>query len=159
MSNPSQAKAIWETNLGLRVEKEIAMLADANIFTTYGRCRVNLILGTVTTEADGGATTIKLRTETGTLDICAATTVTGDVVGTMYFVTGEKAVILNGTGNVPVVDLATNLTGMPSSPINLGRIDTLDAIEFVQTGDDADLDINWILFYVPLDPGAYIEAA
>ena len=159
MGNPSEGRAIREITLGIRVEKTLATLADGNLFTTYGRNRINLLFGQATAEGDGGATTIKLQTETNTIDLCAATTITGDAIGTMYFATGELAVILNGTGNTPIIDVGANLTGMPSSPIILGRAATADAIQQVQTGDDTDGEINWVLFYVPLDEGAYIEAA
>ena len=159
MSNPSQGRAVRETALGIAVNKTLAALADANIFTVYGRNLVTLLTGSVTVEGDGGATTIKLQTETNTIDLCAATTVTGDVIGTTYFLTGEVAVILNGTGNTPIIDVGANLTGMPSSPVILGRPDTLDAIQLVQTGDDTDLEIAWLLTYIPLDEGAYIEPA
>jgi hypothetical protein len=159
MSNPTENKAIWETNLGKRVEKSLATLADGNLFTTYGQNLITLLFGQVTTQPDAGATTLKLQTETNTLDLCAATTITNDAIGTLYFLTGERAVILNGTGNVPIVDVGANLTGMPSSPIILGRTATADAIQQVQTGDDATGVIMWRLFYVPLENGAYIEAA
>ncbi|HEU0072491.1 MAG TPA: hypothetical protein VFS30_00630 [Dehalococcoidia bacterium] len=159
MSNPSQGQAVRETTLGIVVNKTLAALADANIFTVYGRNLVTLLTGSVTAAGDGGATTIKLQTETNTIDLCAATTVTSDAIGTTYFLTGEVAVILNGTGNTPIVDVGANLTGMPSSPVNLGRPGTLDAIQLVQTGDDATLEIAWLLTYIPLDEGAYIEAA
>jgi hypothetical protein len=159
MSNPSLGLTVLRAALGLPVYKTLAALASADIFTVYGRNLVTLLTGSVTVEGDGGATTIKLQTETNTIDLCAATTVTGDVVGTTYFLTGEVAVILNGTGNTPIVDVGANLTGFPSSPVILGRPDTADAIQLVQTGDDADLEIAWLLTYIPLDVGAYIEAA
>jgi len=159
MSNPSQGQAVRETTLGIVVNKTLAALADANIFTVYGRNLVTLLTGSVTAAGDGGATTIKLQTETNTIDLCAATTVTSDAIGTTYFLTGEVAVILNGTGNTPIIDVGANLTGMPSSPVILGRPGTLDAIQLVQTGDDATLEIAWLLTYIPLDEGAYIEAA
>jgi hypothetical protein len=153
MSNPTEAKALWEVNLGKRVTKTLATLADGNLFTTYGQNLITLLFGQATAVGDGGATTIKLQTETNTIDLCAATTITSDAIGTLYFVTGELAVILNGTGNTPIIDVGANLTGMPSSPIILGRTATADAIQQVQTGDDADGEIAWCLFYVPLEPG------
>lgn len=159
MSNRTLGQAVRESALGIRVEKSLATLADGNLFTTFGRNLVNLLFGQVTTQPDAGATTIKLQTETNTIDLCAATTITNDAIGTMYFLTGEVAVILNGTGNTPIIDVAANLTGMPSSPIILGRRETLDAIQQVQTGDDADGVILWALYYIPLEDGAYIEAA
>jgi hypothetical protein len=159
MSRLTKGRALRELALGLRAEKTLAALADGNLFTTYGRVLITLLYGQVTAAGDGGATTIKLQTETNTIDLCAATTVTGDVIGTMYFLTGEVAVILNGTGNTPIIDVGANLTGMPSSPVILGRAATADAIQQVQTGDDASLTIKWTCFYIPLDDNAYVTAA
>ena len=159
MSNQTLGEAVRECTLGIHVQKSKATLADGNLFTTYGRNLITLIMGQVTTQCDAGATTIKLQTETNTIDLCAATTITNDAVGTLYFLTGELAVIMNGTGNTPIIDVGANLTGMPSSPIIMGRAATADAIQQVQTGDDADGVICWDLYYIPLEEGAYIEAA
>lgn len=159
MSNLILGKAVRESGLGIQVENTLVALADVNIFKVFGRNKVTSLTGQVTVEGDGGATTILLQLETNTIDLCAATTVTGDVVGTFYFLTGEVAVILNGTGNVPIIDVGANLTGMPTSPIYLGRTATEDAIQLVQTGADAALAISWILTYIPLEEGAFIEAA
>ncbi len=159
MSTLLKAKTVRESLLGISAQKTMAALADANIFTVYGRCLITLLTGSVTAAGDGGATTIKLQKETGTIDLCAATTVTSDAIGTTYFLTGEVAVILNGTGNTPILDVGANLTGMPSSPVIIGRPGTTDAIQLVQTGDDATLTINWLLTYIPLDDDAYIRAA
>jgi len=159
MSNLIENAAVWETNLGIRVEKSLAAAADANIFTTFGRNLITRLVGQVTTAEASGATTIKVRTETNTIDLCAATTVTADAIGTRYFLTGEVAVIFNGTAHVPIIDVAANKTGMPSSPVIFGREATADAIELVQTGTSATLVINWVVFYVPLDEGSYIVAA
>ncbi len=158
MTNLIPERAFWETNLGVRVEKSLAVETDANIFTTYGRNYITLLCGQVTT-ALGGAGTIKLRKETGTRDLCAATTIDDDPIGTRYFLTGEVAVILNGTGNAPVIDLAAGITGFPTQPIILGRKLTADAIEQVETGNDSAGVILWTVFYVPLDNGSYIVAA
>lgn len=158
MTNLIENVAVWETNLGIRVEKSLSTEANANIFTTYGRNLITLLFGQVTTNPSG-ASTVKLQTETNTIDLCAATTIDADAIGTMYFLTGEVAVILNGTANAPILDVGANLTGMPSSPVIFGRALTADAIQTVQTGADSQGVIRWVLFYVPLDDGSYIEAA
>ena len=159
MSNQTLDDAVRECTLGIHVQKTLATLADGNLFTTYGRNLVTLIMGQVTIQCDAGATTLKLQTETNTIDLCAATTITNDAIGTMYFLTGEVAVIMNGTAHTPIIDVGANLTGMPSSPMIIGRGATADAIQQVQTGDDADGAICWDLYYIPLEDGSYIEAA
>lgn len=159
MSNQTQDDAVRLQVLGLRVEKSLAAVANANIFTTYGQHQITLLYGQVTAAEASGGTTIKLVKETSTVDLCAATTVTGDAIGTLYFLTGEVAVILNGTAHAPIIDVGANLTAMPSSPIIFGRTATEDAIELAQTGTSATLVILWTVFYRPLEVGAYIEPA
>lgn len=158
MSNQQQDDAVRAQVLGNRVEKSLATLANGNVFTTFGQNLITLLFGQVTTDP-AGASTVKLQTETGSIDLCAATTIDTDPIGTMYFLTGEVAVILNGTGNTPIIDVGANFTGFPSSPIIFGRTATADAIQTVQTGTDAQGVINWVLFHIPLEEGAYIEAA
>jgi len=159
MSGQWKGKAIRESTLGIHVEKQLATLADGNIFKVYGRVLLNLLWGESITAGDGGATTLKLQEETNSLDLCAATTITGDVTGTLYFLTGELAVILNGTGNAPGIGVAANITLFPSSPIIIGMPGAADAIQQVQTGDDAAGVIKWHAYYVPLEEGAYMEAS
>lgn len=159
MANLIPGAALRETNLGIRVEKLLATLATATVFTTYGRNLITLLFGQVTNVSDAGATTILLRTLNASTDLCAATTIDVDAVGTLYFLTGEVAVILNGTGNDPILDVGANFTGMPSSPVIFGRKATADGIELLQTGADATGVVRWTVFYVPLDDGSYIVAA
>ncbi len=93
--------------LGYPVVK-VSNLADGsgtdNLFTVTGRCLITHLSGEVTTQI-GTSDTIKLSDVTNTVDLCAATTVTSDVVGTMYALPGVSAQILNGTGGTPVVGL------------------------------------------------------
>ena len=157
--NASQGEGVRQTNRGIHVQKTLATLADGNIFATYGRVLLTYLWGESITAGDGGATTLRLQEETNAIFLCAATTITGDVTGTLYFLTGELAVILNGTANTPAVGVAANLTAFPSSPILIGMPGALDAIQQVQTGDDTTGVITWHAYYVPLEEGAYMAAS
>jgi hypothetical protein len=159
MSNPSKGQAVRDTNLGVRVVNTKSALASGAIFNTSGRILITSLTGQVTAAGDGGATTIKIQAGTSNIDMCAATTVTADAIGTFYFLTGEVAVILNGTGNAPVIDLGANITAMPSQPVWFGRTGTADTIDLIQTGDDATLTIEWIITYIPMSTGAFVAAA
>src|SRR4030042_425289 len=159
MSNPTEGKAIREMTLGLHVTKTKATLADGNLFTIYGRVLVTLLWGQATAVGDGGATTIKLQEETNSIDLCAATTITSDAIGTTYFLTGEVAVILNGTGNIPIIGVGANLTGFPSSPIIVGMAAALDAVQQGQTGDDTAREIEGHAHHNPPQGGAPMAGA
>ncbi len=159
MANEIPGVALRDTNLGIRVDKSLATEATTTIFTTYGRNLITLLMGQITTISDAGATTILVRTLNASTALCAATTIDLDDEGTLYFLTGEVAVIFNGTGNAPILDVGANFTGMPSAPVIFGRKDTADGIELLQTGADSTGVIRWSVFYVPLDDGSYIIAA
>jgi len=159
MWNASQGEGVRETTLGLRVVKSLGCAADGNIFTTYGRVLIKLLIGQATAAEATGATTIQLQEERNTVNLCAATTVTGDAIGTMYRLTGDPAVILCGTGNVPVIDASGLLSAVQHADMIIGRELTTDAIQLVETGNSATLVISWMCFYVPLDEGAYVVAA
>lgn len=162
MSNPTKGKAIREMALGLRVEKTGLVDATADdLFNVYGKVLITLLIGECTGVGDGTVETILLNEKASTLDLCAATTVTSDAVGTMYRVTGDPAVILNGTGNTPIDVLVGLLSAFPATGgivFNGGSAGLI--IELTATdGSDATLAIKWELFYIPLEEGAYVEAA
>ena len=158
MSNPSQGKAIRETNLGIRVEKTLASIATADMFTVTGECLITMFYGIVTGVGDGGVTTIALNEKAGSVPICAATTVTSDAVGEVYWVMGDPDLILNGTGQVAVLHIAALLSAFQHSPFIFDGQTGL-TIELTQTGVDATHAVKWVILYIPLEDGANIVAA
>jgi len=160
MPNAKTLTAIREVALGIRVEKTLASLADADIFIVVGTILIKLLYGQVTGVGDGGATTIKLQAEDNSIDMCAATTVTSDAVDEIYVLTGDKAVILNGTGSTPVKTIGSLLAAAGGlNPMIFGKAGNTDAIQLVQTGDDATHAVKWCLYYLPLENGAYVTPA
>jgi hypothetical protein len=129
------------------------------MFTTYGQVLITLLYGVVTTAESSGATTLKLVEKTNSIDLCALTTVTGDTVGEIYFLTGDKALILNGTGNTPVKTVGAFLSAYPYAPVILGAPATADTIQLNMTATSATHVVKWFVYYIPLEDGAYIQAA
>ena len=151
----------YDPVLGFRVTKT-SNRADAsgldNLFTVTGRCLITHLSGEVTTQL-ATTTTIKIRDVTNSVDLCAATTVTSDVVGTMYALPGLSAEILNGTGGTPVVGSVPNMT-IPHNAS--GRIvgDVQGAITLQETGDQVGTGaVAWVLYYKPLTAASSIVAA
>jgi hypothetical protein len=165
MSNPSQGKAVRESALGIRVEKTAVSLADIDLFTVKGECLITLMYGIVTGVGDGGATTIALNEKADSIPIMAATTVTSDAVGEVYLVTGQPNALANG-GLAPTLKVAGATAEHDStvdrSPVVSPWIFDGQAgliLELTQTGADATHAVKWVIFYIPLEDGAYIEAA
>lgn len=151
----------YDPFLGYRVTKTASLATGggtAPLYTITGRCLITHLSGEVTTQV-ATTTTLKLTDTTNTVDFCAATTITTDVVGTIYILNGVSTQILNGTGNPPVVGSAGSVTaagfanpriaGDVQGPITLSHI--LDA-----AGTGA---VAWVLYYKPLTSAAIIVAA
>ena len=148
--------------LGYGPVTKVSNLADGSgtddLYTVTGRCLITSLTGEVTTVI-GGAATMKLRDTTNSVDLCAATTIDTDAVGTMYALPGLSAQILNGTGGTPVVGSVPNVT-TPSS--GAGQIigDAQAALTISHVLDAADTGaVTWTLYYLPLVSGATITAA
>lgn len=157
----SAGNGVYDPLLGYRVTK-VSNLADGsgtdNLFTVNGRCLITSLTGEVTTVI-GGAATMKLTDTTNSVDLCAATTIDTDAVGTMYALPGLSAQILNGTGGTPVVGSVPNVT-TPSSGARQIIGGAQAAITIAHILDAADTGaVTWSLWYKPLVAGATIVAA
>ncbi len=147
--------------LGYPVVK-VSNMADGtgtdNLFTVTGRCLITHLSGEVTTQI-GTTTTMKLSDVTNTVDLCAATTITTDIVGTMYALPGLSAQILNGTGDTPVVGSIRNWTTPSGSARQIiGDVQAPITIAHVLDGAGTGA-VTWQLYYLPLVSGATIVAA
>ena len=151
----------YNPRLGFRVTK-VSNLADGSgtdaLFTVTGRVLITSLTGEVTTVI-GGAATMKLTDTTNTVDLCAATTIDSDAVGTMYALTNISTNILNGTGATPVVGSIPNITG--ASQVDVAVVgDVQAALTIAHVLDAADTGaVTWRLTYIPLVAGATVAAA
>ena len=152
-------RALRELVLGIRVNKAGVLTADDDLFTVVGQVLITLLMGQVTTVMDGGASTVKLNEKTSSIDLCAATTITSDAAGEIYMLGGDAGAVVNGA-DAPTLKVG-QLAGTPLTPIIFGlgngALGSL-TIESTQTGADTG-EILWSLFYVPMEDGAYVEAA
>jgi hypothetical protein len=151
----------YNPRLGFGVTK-VSNLADGtgtdNLFTVTGRVLITSLTGEVTTVL-ATSTSIKITDVTNSVDLCAATTITDDAVGTMYALTSIAANILNGTGMTPVIGSIPNLTG--SSHVDVRVVgDAQAALTLAQVANAAGTGaITWRLTYIPLIGGATVAAA
>src|SRR3972149_1305059 len=153
------SKAIRQGVLGEKVTKAGVLTADDDLFTVVGQVLITLIYGQVTTVMDGGASTVKLNEKTSSIDLCAATTITADGAGEIYMLSGDAGAVVNGA-DAPTLKVG-QLAGTPLAPIVFGlgngALGSL-TIESTHTGADTG-EILWSLFYIPMEDGAYVEAA
>lgn len=151
--------------LGFKVLKVGVLTADDDLFTVFGLNSINLMYGRVTTAMDGGASTVALNEKADSIPIVAATTITSDGLNTLYLVGGQPDVAFNGAG-VPTVAVATMTAEHDSgvdrsashTPIIINGGTAGVTIESTETGADTG-GITWVIFYHPLEIGAYIEKA
>lgn len=115
---------------------------------TGGVVVITSVLGIVTTQIGATAATLKLQsdpTATGTTnDICSTATVTGDIVGTLYSVSG-----------IPGVALEIGDIGFVEGPSKLFYV-SIGTIENVFSADPVGGVIEWTINYIPIQPGAAI---
>lgn len=140
--------------LGVRVDRASDTLpagpaAEAIFNIVGGRVLLTAIVGEVTVAIQNQANNTKLTANpaTGTsVDICAVLSIANKEAGTLFGITGTFATALVGAN--------AGATVAPPTPVVL-PVGTLDLdCAATNTGE-----IKWSLFYVPLDPGAYVTAA
>lgn len=149
----------FQNMLGVKVECDVDLASAGDMFDVHGSVLINLLYGEVTTVV-ATTTTFKFQRETGTVDMCAATTITSDADGTMYVWSGDAGAILNGTlaaGDAPVVGFA-HVAGGPMAPVVFGNSGADEVIQAVLDGAGTGV-IHWTMFYIPLEEGAYVRAA
>lgn len=117
-------------------------------FTVSGRVMVVKIVGEVTVQIEGVAVSIKLianPTVGADVDLCTAVVVNGDVVGTMYNITGTLADVMVATTSGAMISQANGID------VAAGTID-------LHTDINATGEIKWSIHYIP-EPGNTIVAA
>ncbi len=147
--------------LGYRITKTSNMADGSgtdNLFTVSGRCLITHLSGEVTTQI-GTTTTMKITDVTNSIDFCAATTITTDVVGTIYVLNGVSTQILNGTANAPVVGSAGSITAAGfANPRIVGDVQGAITVAHVLDGAGTGA-VAWVLYYLPLTSASSIVAA
>lgn len=154
MLNPSaQDLETWAAlRLGVKVSRAAAALpqtAQEALFNVVGgRVVLLAIIGEVTTVIQTQADNAKLISNPTTgpdADLCANLDITADAVGTLYGISGTFGDAMVGSGGA---------APMPARPVVIpeGTID-------LNTSANNTGAIKWDLYWFPLDPGAYVEAA
>lgn len=153
MSDYIAGKALRKLQYGLKVDRATATLPQTTAAAIFnikvGRVLLKQIVGEVTTVIQTQANNTKLTANptTGTsVDICAALDITADEVGCLYGISGLNSDALIGVNAGAVPGQLRDVV------LPVGTLD-LDCAAS-NTGS-----VKWTVFYVPLDDGAYMEAA
>ncbi len=153
MSDYIAGKALRKLLLGKKVERATATLPQstaAAIFTiATGRVLLTQIIGEVTTVIQTQANNTKLTANptVGTsVDICAVLSITADEVGCLYGITGLNTDALIGI-NAGALPAQTRGVVLPAGTLDLDCAASNSG------------SVKWTLFYIPIDDGAYVEAA
>jgi len=152
MSGYIAGKALRKLNLGLKVDRATATLPQttaAAIFNVLvGRVAITRIVGEVTTILGAvGNMSLEGNPTTGTMVPLCAVVAAG---------TKEAGTLLGITGTFADAMLAANAGALEAQvkPVIL-PVGTLDLrLSASSTGS-----VKWTVFYMPIDDGAYIEAA
>lgn len=151
--NQSTRNQVANINTGLRISKAsiaIAAISTKSLFTVIGgNCLIIGLIGEVTTIIETQANASKyISTPTvGTaVDMCAAVDITAQEVGGLFTITGVlAAAAVKGTAGAGVM-MTTRQVVAPG------------VIGFNTAADNTGA-MKFTVWYVPLEDGAYIEAA
>ena len=155
MSEYLAGKSVRKINEGIMVNRAAALppqTATGTIFNIVGgRVLVKAIFGLVTTQLGAVATNTHLSHDptvgaAGVLTLAAGTNINGLAVGVQLVATGAVGDALATSANV---------INYPAASFLL-KAGTIDVVTAASTGTGA---ISWHVIYVPIDDGAYIEAA
>lgn len=151
--NQSARAVMSSLGLGLRVDRATADLpqtATGGLFTVVGgRVAITAILGEVTTAIQNQACNTKLIStpSAGTaVDLCAVTSIANKEVGSKLSITGlaSDALVVGNAG----------AAAMQTRPVAVGP-----GVIGLNTAANNTGKLKWSIFYLPIDDGAYVEAA
>lgn len=157
MASSANFKAFRDSSQGVRTKKAITATTNAtqSLFTVTGLVVVNSIIGYVTVAGDGTTTSINLvhdPTIGSAVDLCAATVVTSDAIGTIYGYLGDAITTL-------LVSSGTTAPGTAYAPMpNSKQVLTPGVIGYKGTAADA-LAVDWYCLWWPLSDGSSVTAA
>ena len=155
MSTLIKGSDVRTMDRGIRVKKTIASTTNATqgLFTVTGLVIVQGIVGSVKVAFDGTTTSINIihtATIGGAADLCAATVVTSDAVGTVYgFIGSVITTLLVGDG--------TAAPNTQFAPLSAPKVLTPGVIGFKGTAVDAG-STDWYVLYAPLSDDGLIVA-
>ena len=151
MGDYVDGKAIRKLQLGIMCPRAAAGHAAAT--TPYfnvvgGRILVTGLVGLVTVASGANACSWVANPTVGTATqvLCAALDINPALVGDSLTITGlvAGAMTYGGAGGLPM--MATR-----------GIVCLVGTIDFIAAA--ADGDTSWVIFYIPIDDGAYVTAA
>ncbi len=154
--------AVMQANLGIWVQQRSGSMAATPqiLFDVTGKVAINLLIGEVTTVI-ATTTTLLLELTTGTVQMCAATTITADAVGSMYYFSGDQNAILSVDDDevVGIASLGVATSGNPPMVVGLSPLGVNAASSIQHHLDGAGTgNIQWDLWYTPLSIGAKVLA-
>jgi len=144
LPNPTQPKIVE------RSAAVIPATTQTPYFTIIGRVLITQIVGEVTTVMDGTVNSLKLivnPTVGADVNLCTATVITSDALGTVYNITGTLADAFVATTSGAVISQASAVL------VTAGTID-LDA-----TATDTTGATKWTVHYIPIDAGSKVVVA
>jgi hypothetical protein len=150
--------------MGVRV-KTAAITCPATtstaIFTVSGRVIVTSLIGEVTTAIQNQACNFNITfdpTGSGAVgDVCAATAVANDAVGTFYSVNGIQADLLSSQ-KAGGTEVPTHVLAPVGSSQGLGFMVPAGSMLWKASATNTGA-VEWTLTYIPLDDGASVVAA
>jgi len=156
--NPSTISRIADINLGIRVDKPSLLIGGISTKALFnvkvGRVLVRALIGEVTVAIQDQANAAKFRatpTVGSVADMCGAGATQNMALGGLVSCPCTAA-------NTAMIVTTTTGVGCVPGPQNGGVVVAVGTIGFNTAADNTG-EMKFSVWYVPLDDGAYIEAA
>jgi hypothetical protein len=146
------------TPLGVPVLKteNVNTATGVDLYTVTGKVLISLWTLEVTNAIHTTVTDYKLRVKTSNRDLCAASDINSAAIGALFQLNGDASSTLINTATATEAcdtagkGLANRIVGKSGGTLTLQSNRTAGA-----SGDE----IKHILWFIPLEPGAYVAAA
>jgi hypothetical protein len=150
------------TPLGVPVLKteNVNTATGVDLFTVTGKVLITLWTGEVTNALHTTVTDYKLRIKTDNVDLCAATDISSAAVGYMWSLSNDAGLTLLTGSSYAVSAVKTadnNATGLANRIVGLAS--GTCTLQSLRTAGASGDQMKHILWYIPLEPGAYVAAA
>jgi membrane protease subunit (stomatin/prohibitin family) len=158
MPSASNVQSVQTGALGYRVTKteNVNTATGVDLFTVTGKVLLTLLTGEVTNALDAAVTDYKLRIKTDNIDLCAASDISSDAVGTLYSLTGDATdTLVTAAEGIKHVDHSDS--GIANRVIGLAGGSCV--IQSNRTAGASGDEIVWTAFYIPLEAGASVASA
>lgn len=138
------------------VKTGISLAASDNLFNVTGTVVITLMYGHITTVFSGATTDLQIKTDGGSA-ITADTVVDSYVDESLFTISGDPSIDINGGAGSGVVEVGSFANSEPRNPIIIGK--DADPVVIISEPGSADTGVyDMYVWWIPMTVGATLVA-